>query len=959
MIFGWLNMIQHLEIIYIMSSFLKCCFTNHNAKKKTPRLKKSEEIMERQHASNENEEILENEKLNHESDNHSYKPTSNIIINHDFSGGLHQWNPNCCVAFVTSQETGESAKLAGRFAVVSNRKECWQGLEQDITNRVSAGYTYTVCAWVAVSSLHGATDVLATLKLESGDDEVSYKFIAKVSASSEHWEKVEGTFSLFTMPRRVIFYLEGPSPGIDLLIRSVVVSGDSSAKCGDERTDGDENIIQNSTFDNGLNSWSGRGCKIVLHDSMADGKVLPKTGKSFASTENRTDSWNGIQQEITGRIQRKLAYEVTAYVRLTGSTSVANADVRATLWVQAADQREQYIGIAHVQATDKDWAQLHGKFLINVSPARVVIFVEGPPPAADILLDSLVVKHAPKVPPASPPVIENPGFNVNIIANNNLSDGTNGFFPLGNCNLSVASGSPRVIPPMARDSLGAHEALSGRYILVTNRTQTWMGPAQMITDKVKLYLTYQVSAWVRVGKQATRPQNINVAFGVDGQWVNGGQVEAADGETWHEMGGSFRVEKQPTKVMVYIQGPEAGVDLMVAGLQIFPVDRHHRFKTLKNHTDKIRKREVTLKLTSSGSTPVAGALVKVRQTQNSFPFGSCIGRYEIDNEDILNFFTKNFNWAVFENELKWYWTEPQKGNFNYKDADTLLNLCTSHNMQLRGHCIFWESEGAVQSWIRALSQTDMKSAVESRLQDLLTRYKGKFKNYDVNNEMLHNSFYQDHLGKDIRAEMFKTANSLDPSALLFVNDYSVEDGTDARSSPEKYIRHILALQGQGAPVGGIGIQGHITSPVGPVVCSALDKLGTLGLPIWFTEIDVTSDNEHVRADDLEVMMREAFAHPAVEGVMLWGFWELFMSRDRAHLVNAEGDLNEAGRRYLALRNEWTTRAHGYVSDQGEFVYRGYHGAYEVEVVDVQSKEKVNKKFVVDQGEEPVVIAINV
>lgn len=142
------------------------------------------------------------------------------------------------------------------------------------------------------------------------------------------------------------------------------------------------------------------------------------------------------------------------------------------------------------------------------------------------------------------------------------------------------------MPPMARDSLGAHELLSGRYILVTNRTQTWMGPAQMITDKLKLYMTYQVSAWVRVGKQATQPQNINVALGVDGQWVNGGQVEAND-ETWHEIGGSFRIEKQPTKVLVYVQGPEAGVDLMVAGLQIFPIDRRHRFRQLKNHTDKV------------------------------------------------------------------------------------------------------------------------------------------------------------------------------------------------------------------------------------------------------------------------------------------------------------------------------------------------------------------------------------
>jgi hypothetical protein len=30
-------------------------------------------------------------------------------------------------------------------------------------------------------------------------------------------------------------------------------------------------------------------------------------------------------------------------------------------------------------------------------------------------------------------------------------------------------------------------------------------------------------------------------------------------------------------------------------------------------------------------------------------------------------------------------------------------------------------------------------------------------------------------------------------------------------------------------------------------------------------------NECVRAYDLEVMLREALAHPPVEGIMLWGF----------------------------------------------------------------------------------------
>lgn len=59
-----------------------------------------------------------------------------------------------------------------------------------------------------------------------------------------------------------------------------------------------------------------------------------------------------------------------------------------------------------MQATNKDWVELRGKFLVNGCPSKAVIFLEGPPRGTDILLNNLVVKHAAKVPPASPPVIE-------------------------------------------------------------------------------------------------------------------------------------------------------------------------------------------------------------------------------------------------------------------------------------------------------------------------------------------------------------------------------------------------------------------------------------------------------------------------------------------------------------------------------------------------------------------------
>ncbi|PON76647.1 Glycoside hydrolase [Parasponia andersonii] len=942
-----------------MKKLSLCCFTGQVSNIRESKQKhslRSEETMENLRK-NDTADISE-EKIVDQSSSRA----TNIIQNHDFSQGLHSWHANSCSAFVASSDSSDSKEVAaksdGNYAVVGNRTECWQGLEQDITGGISAGLEYSVSACVGVSGpLQGSADVLATLKLEHRDSETSYSFVGRTSASKETWETLEGTFLLSTLPQRVIFYLEGPSPGVDLLIKSVVITcmspKESETGTGACVTAGDDNIILNPTFEDGLNNWSGRGCKIALHDSMGDGKIVPQSGKDFASATERTQSWNGIQQEITGRVRRKLAYEVTAVVRIFGN-NVTSSDLRATLWVQTPNQREQYIGIANVQATDKDWTQLKGKFLLNGSPSRVVVYLEGPPSGTDILLNSLVIKHAEKTPPSPLPIIENPAYGVNIIENSSLNNGTNGWFSLGNCSLSVGTGSPHILPPMARDSLGAHEPLSGHFILVKNRTQTWMGPAQMITDKIKLFLTYQVSAWVRIGSGATGAQNVNVALSVDNQWVNGGQVEIND-DRWHEIGGSFRIEKQPSKVMVYLQGPASGVDFMLAGLQIFAVDREARFKHLRRQTDMIRKRDVTLKFTSTDSANLHGSFVKVKQTQNSFPFGSCISRTNIDNEDFVDFFVKNFNWAVFGNELKWYWTEPQQGSLNYKDADELLDLCQAHKIQARGHCIFWEVESTVQQWIKSLSKSDLSTAVQNRVTSLVTRYEGKFKHYDVNNEMLHGSFYQDHLGKEIRPNMFKLANQIDPSALLFVNDYHVEDGCDPRSSPEKYIEHILGLQEQGGPVGGIGIQGHIDSPIGPVVSSALDKLGILGLPIWFTELDVSSVNEYIRAQDLEVMLREAYAHPAVEGVMLWGFWELFMSRENSHLVEAEGEVNEAGKRYLELKREWLSRAHGHVSEEGEFGFRGFHGSYAVEVV--SGSKKILKTFEVDKGDSPLVVSI--
>lgn len=106
---------------------------------------------------------------------------------------------------------------------------------------------------------------------------------------------------------------------------------------------GIETIIKNPQFEEGLSNWSGRGCNISRHEFTAYGNVKPVNGSYFASATGRIHSWNGIQQDITGRVQRKVSYEISSPVRIFGSAN--ETEVRATLWVQEYG-REQYLCIS-------------------------------------------------------------------------------------------------------------------------------------------------------------------------------------------------------------------------------------------------------------------------------------------------------------------------------------------------------------------------------------------------------------------------------------------------------------------------------------------------------------------------------------------------------------------------------------------------------------------------------------
>lgn len=381
---------------------------------------------------------------------------------------------------------------------------------------------------------------------------------------------------------------------------------------------------------------------------------------------------------------------------------------------------------------------------------------------------------------------------------------------------------------------------------------------------------------------------------------------------------------------------------------------------------EIRQRPARIEVLDGRGHPIRDAAVDVQQIRKAFPFGAAISAAILTDSDYREFFRTHFNWAVFENELKWYSNERQPGREDYSRADAMAAWCQQNGIPVRGHCIFWEPERWQPQWVRALEHPDaLRAAVERRMESVVGHCRGKVVHWDVNNEMLHGSFFRDRLGGDIHAWMFQRAHQLDPDARLFVNDFNIlsVDQSFRQTEADAYVKQIRRLIDQGAPIHGVGIQGHIWSKAildhPETLRENLDNVAALGLPIWITEFDSAFAEESVNADCLETVYRAAYSHPAVEGILMWVFWAGNSWRGaNAGLARRDWQLNAAGERYEKLMAEWTTTASGRTDEDGAFAFRGFHGHYTA-TIRAAAQEETQVEFALAPGDKPLVVPVSV
>jgi GH35 family endo-1,4-beta-xylanase len=346
-----------------------------------------------------------------------------------------------------------------------------------------------------------------------------------------------------------------------------------------------------------------------------------------------------------------------------------------------------------------------------------------------------------------------------------------------------------------------------------------------------------------------------------------------------------------------------------------------------------------------------GAEVVVEQQRHEFWFGAALanqafdgGMPSSDREKYLAIFLTNFNAAVTENALKWHSMEYRRGQVNYKTVDAMLAWTDAHHLPLRGHNIYWGVPNQVQPWLKELPDDAFLAVLKERGLDVGRRYKGRFAEYDLNNEMIHGNYYEQRLGKDITLRMAGWVRQEDPGAVLYLNDYDILTGVRLKD----YVAHIRSLLDQGVPVGGIGVQGHLhgeTFDPG-AVHGALQELSQFNLPIRVTEFNMpgqrsrfykdrqlklTAEEEQARAKALVDYYRICFSYPRVEGILMWGFWERANWIPVSSLYRADWTPLPAAEAYRDLLfRRWWTRWQGKADAQGRCEVRAFFGTHRVQ-----------------------------
>ncbi|PDP89480.1 endo-1,4-beta-xylanase [Glycomyces fuscus] len=271
--------------------------------------------------------------------------------------------------------------------------------------------------------------------------------------------------------------------------------------------------------------------------------------------------------------------------------------------------------------------------------------------------------------------------------------------------------------------------------------------------------------------------------------------------------------------------------------------------------------------------------------QRGLRMGTAVGSQYLNQADYARTAATEFNSVTHENDLKWETVQPQRGQFNWTNADRIVDFAQQNDQMIHGHTLVWHSQ--LPSWVRdgSFSEDQLLDVMDTHISTTVGRYRDDIATWDVVNEPIgddarfRDSVFHRTLGEDFIAEAFRMADRADPDARLFINDYNI-DGINAKS--DAYYELVRDLLAQGVPIDGIGFQGHlIAGQVPSSIQQNIQRFVDLGLEVMITELDIriqmpaTQQKLEQQARDYEQVVNACYAVEGCSGVIVWGVTDAY------------------------------------------------------------------------------------
>ncbi len=362
-------------------------------------------------------------------------------------------------------------------------------------------------------------------------------------------------------------------------------------------------------------------------------------------------------------------------------------------------------------------------------------------------------------------------------------------------------------------------------------------------------------------------------------------------------------------------------------------------KAAAERIETIRKANLKVTVKDPAGKPIPAAQVHIALLRHEFAWGTGLDARPMlgsspDDMKYREMLKTYFNHVVIGDALKWDYMESNGS----KHADPMVAWALENHFTVRGHNLIWPGKEYLPKRVAAMidKPEQLRKLCDTRITDTAARYTGKLVDWDVINEPSGNHYVQDVLGQQEMVRWFKLAKAADPKAKLYINDYEILASSNSVDSThqKQYADIIKYLLDQGAPVEGIGMQGHfstnLTDPEN--LLRILDRFAQFKLPIKVTELDITLADEKLRADYMRDLCTILFSHPAVVGVLQWGFWEKYHWIPEAAIFDTNWNLRPHGKAWVDLvHKQWKTDLTQPTNAAGQVAVRGFKGDYEITV----------------------------